>query len=108
MTYQIMTKTNDRGYWVPDYDELIKHSSCKEEAEKWEKAKEMNADFAFNFVICTKQKCGHWEIFQNPCNEYYPLVKLIASFEEEAKTRECTRCTLDRFNKPMYLNEGNY
>lgn len=101
INYQIMSekvKTNDgwcgqeKEAYKPNYDELIKNATCEEEAEYIRKVKERNSTFAFNMVYITKQKCGHYEIFQIPCNEYYTVERNLKFAEEHAVTSKCTRC----------------
>lgn len=102
INYQIMTEeqvTEVKGSiwgsykkYLPNYDELIKNSTCEEEANKWQEAKERKVTFTFNMVYATKQTCGHWEIFQTPYNEYHTLENNLKQAEQHAKENECTRC----------------
>jgi hypothetical protein len=48
--------------------------------------------FSFNMVYITKQKCGHYEMFQNPLNEYYTLESNLKMAEEHARLSKCTQC----------------
>lgn len=95
--YQIM-EPDKNGKYNPDYEKLIANSSCKEEAQKWKEAQELRelcpgfGGFTFNMVVCMKQKCGHWEIFQSPINEFYKLDETLELMHNESMNRDCTRC----------------
>ena len=92
LNYQIMVNTDNNGKYLPDYDELIKNASCIEEAEKWQEAKSRGTSFAFNMVVCLKQTCGHWEIFQSPVNEYHRLTDELQMLVDHSRESKCTRC----------------
>lgn len=102
INYQIMNESQlvevkgwygevDKKY-LPNYDELIKNATCEEEAAKWEECKESNSTFTFQVVYATKQKCGHWEVFQSPYNEYHTIERILEEAKEHAKENKCTRC----------------
>lgn len=90
--YQVM-ENQENGVYTPDYERLIKNATCEEEAQKWREAQQRGMRFAFNLVVCLKQACGHWEIFQQPATDAYPPVEeLLRILEEESSKRRCTRC----------------
>lgn len=94
INYQIMTeKTN--GEYLPDYDALIKNSTCQAEAEKWRELKAKDFTFAWNMVYCTQLRCGHFEVFQSPQNEHYPLDEVLQQAREYASHNKCTSCIIN-------------
>ena len=99
INYQIMEKSNDGNYY-PDYEKLIAGATSKEEAEYIasvkEKAKKMKFGFAWNMVYVTRYTCGHYEIFQTPQNEHYPLAEVLRHAAEYVKTRQCSSCIRKR------------
>ncbi len=105
INFQVMTENqkNEYGKYVPDWEALKAGASCEEEKEyidriialdeKWiSKGRGEYAGFAFNMVYITRQKCGHFEIFQTPCNEHYSLEENLLQAEEHAKKMKCGRC----------------
>lgn len=108
INYQIMDESqrNSFGKYLPDFKKLIDGATCEEEAtyinevmdrfDEWlnRKGAESFAGFAFNMVYITKQCCGHFEIFQSPCNEYYSLEDNLKLAEEHMRDR-CTKCICD-------------
>jgi len=103
INYQIMDENqkNEHGRYVPDIEKLKQTATCSEELEyieelvEWYKdkaSKRVRFDFAFNMIYVTRQACGHFEIFQTPCNEYYSLDKNLENAKKWAVNRKCTRC----------------
>lgn len=106
INYQIMAESqkNKYGQYIPDFEKLIEGATCEDEvsyirtvqewSEKWQRKPECEryAGFAYNMVYITRQKCGHFEIFQTPCNEHYSLEENLRQAEEHAKEMKCTRC----------------
>lgn len=106
INYQIMDESqkNSYGNYMPDFENLIAGATCEEEAEYLKEVKgrfdkwlskpgcEKMAGFAYNMVYITRQKCGHFEIFQTPCNEYHSLEENLKVAEEHAREMKCTRC----------------
>lgn len=93
VNYQIMTKRDEKGRYHPDYGKLIENASSEEEKEYLEEVENSPfSGYAFNLVLVTRQKCGHYEIFQSPCNKYYPVEKVLKSAEKAAESQECTQC----------------
>lgn len=91
INYEIMKDIG--GKYFPDYAERIANATCQEEAEAWRKAsKNMNEGFVFNMVVCLRMKCGDWEVFQSPVNEYYSLEDTLDELIEHSKNYKCTRC----------------
>ena len=99
--YEIMTVENENGDYIPSFDKLIAEAPNSEMAKKWEECRDLiertkDSDFsfdgfAFKFVACVKQACGHYEILQHPYNaEYEDIEDVLESFAEE--NRKCTRC----------------
>ena len=94
INYQVMPKKAD-GTYLPDYDTLIQNSTCQAEADKWRELKAQNYSFAWNMVYCTQMKCGHFEVFQSPQNEHYPLDKVLQQAREYASHNKCTGCIVN-------------
>lgn len=105
INYQIMNESqkNRFGRYMPDFEKLIAGATCEEEAEYLKEVQERFdkwlskpggefAGFAFNMVYVTKQTCGHFEIFQAPCNEYYSLEENLNQAEEHAGEMKCSQC----------------
>ncbi len=100
VNFQMMTdgQKNADGKYIPYWDGLIAHASCQEELDyirriRWEMEHGRGfGGFAFNLVYITKQTCGHWEIFQHPCNEHYPLATVLNQAIEHAAENRCTSC----------------
>lgn len=106
INYQIMgeSQKNRCGKYIPDFEKLIAGAACEDEisyirkvqeqSEKWldKPGCESYAGFAYNMVYITRQKCGHFEIFQTPCNEYHSLEENLKVAEEHAREMKCTRC----------------
>lgn len=93
INYQIMSenqKKEDKYY--PDYDELTANANCEEEKEYIEQVKKQNFPFAYNMVYITKQKCGHFEIFQTPQNEYYSIKENLSHAMKHAEESACSHC----------------
>lgn len=106
INYQIMDESqkNQHGRYIPDYQKLIEGATCKEEIEYIENiieretkriatGNEVLNGFAFNMIYLTRQSCGHFEIFQTPCNEYHTLEKNLQLATEYAEKFKCTCCT---------------
>lgn len=105
INYQIMgeVQRNSFGKYIPDFKKLIDGATCAEEVtyinkvmnrfDEWlnRNGFESFAGFAFNMVYITKQSCGHFEIFQAPCNEHYSLEDNLKLAEEHMKDR-CSKC----------------
>ncbi len=92
INYQIIAATADDGKYHPDYDALISAASCEEEAEYINEVKERSFAFSYNMVYVARQACGHFEIFQSPQNEHYPINQVLGSAAEHAAIRKCTHC----------------
>lgn len=106
VNYQIMDENqkNSYGKYIPDFEKLINEATCEEEVlhihsvqEMFENYKENGYEdfcgFAYNMVYITRQKCGHFEIFQTPQNEYYSVEENLKQAEKHAIESKCTRCT---------------
>ena len=96
--YQIMTKQDAEGRYIPDYDSLIANSSCEAEAKEWQDAQKRDFRFAWNMVVAMRMKCGDWEIFQTPVNQWHPLEDELEMLYSHALESECTRCNIKRFS----------
>ena len=93
INYQIMKESQkSEGKYYPNYKELINNATSKEEQDYINKVQNDNFGFAYNMVYITKQKCGHYEIFQTPQNEYYSLEDNLKNAKEHALTMKCTHC----------------
>ena len=106
INYQIMDESqkNSQGMYIPDFEKLIAGATCEEETEylkevqerfdKWlsKPGCEKYAGFAFNMVYVTRQTCGHFEIFQTPCNENYGLEDILKNAAKHAGSMKCSRC----------------
>lgn len=106
INYQIMEESqkNSQGKYIPDFEKLIAGATCEEETaylkevqerfDKWlsKPGCEKYAGFAFNMVYVTRQTCGHFEIFQTPCNEHYSLEDNLKEAETHAGSMKCSRC----------------
>lgn len=106
INYQIMDESqkNEYGQYIPDFEILIEGATCEEEISYIRMVRERVtqrllkpgyehwAGFAYNMVYITRQKCGHFEIFQTPCDERYSLEENLHQAEEHAKEMKCTRC----------------
>ncbi len=103
VNYQIMNDSclNERGKYVPDIQKLKDSASTWEEVKyiddlvKWYKDRErysMYFEFAYNMVYIIQMQCGHFEIFQTPCNLYHPLEKTLLHAAEYAKKSKCSHC----------------
>ncbi|MCD8013281.1 MAG: hypothetical protein LUG99_08915 [Lachnospiraceae bacterium] len=99
INYQIMTDKQGECY-IPDYNALIANATCEEEAEYIQSVEEQQErmaahgferGFRWNMVYVTRQSCGHFEIFQTPCNEYHTLQENLQIAEGHSKER-CTKC----------------
>ena len=99
VNYQLMSSAqrNGKGKYIPNWEMLLAEASCQEEVEYIRKVR-VNIErgvmdgFTWNLVYLTKQTCGHWEIFQSPCNEQYPLAHVLKQAREHASEYRCTRC----------------
>jgi len=101
--YEIMTEEQktETGYYVPNFQELIKQAPNEAIAQKWKeceakieetKGKTFSFDgFAFRGVYIIQKTCGHYEIFQTPVRSEDELIDWI---ENVALTdnKKCTRC----------------
>jgi hypothetical protein len=94
INYQVMPE-NAGGVYLPDYDRLIKDSTCRAEADEWRELKARNCTFAWNMVYCTRMRCGHFEVFQSPQNEHYPLDEVLRQAREHAARSKCTACIIN-------------
>lgn len=106
INFQIMedAQKNEHGNYIPDFEKLVAGATCDEEItyiqgvrerfDKWlsKTGCEKYAGFAFNMIYITKQACGHFEIFQTPCNEYYSLEKNLELAKEHAERMKCSKC----------------
>lgn len=103
--YQVMDesqKTED-GKYMPDWDKLIQSSvdeeekkyleCCRADAELRLKKGSWPAGFAFNMVYVVEMSCGHYEIFQTPCNDYYSVGENLQRARVHARNHKCTHCT---------------
>ena len=90
INYQIMKLGDTRDYY-PNYDLMIANARTEEEREYIKEVKKRGSTFAYNMVYVTRQKCGHYEIFQAPVNDIWPLEKNLEKAEEGIE-RYCTRC----------------
>lgn len=93
INYQVMAGPAADGKYYPDYETLIAGATCEEEAEYLNEVRKRSFGFAYNMVYVTRQACGHFEIFQTPQNEHYPLETVLAVAIAHATERKCTRCT---------------
>ncbi len=78
---QIMSEQNrdKEGKYFPNY-KLLK--GIDEESQKYiDGMKKSNIGFAWKYICIKKMKCGHYEVFQSPYDEFH--------FESSQK---CTRC----------------
>lgn len=110
INYQVMgeSQKNKYGKYIPDFEKLIAGATCEEEVAYIQKTQaqferylsktgyESFAGFAFNMVYITRQKCGHFEIFQTPQNEHYRLEENLKQAEEHANNSKCSRCICGR------------
>lgn len=108
--YQVMRENqrNCYGKYIPDFEKLIEGASCADEIsyihkvmdeiKMWQSMPgyESFAGFAFNMVYITRQKCGHFEIFQTPLNEFNSLEGILKHAEEHASEYKCSRCVCGR------------
>jgi len=103
INYQIMSdnQKNENGKYVPDIDKLIQTATCAEELEyimkivqRYDERKEtgFTLEFAYNMIYITRLTCGHFEIFQTPCNEHYSLHENLKNAKTHAETSKCTKC----------------
>ena len=108
INYQIIpaTRVDKVGQHIPDWDALIANATCEEEAEYLKEAQKTmhGRGFAYNMIYVTRQKCGHFEIFQTSCNVYYPLDENLKQAREHAEKHSCTACTC---GWPKHKNTGN-
>lgn len=96
INYQVMTNEQMLdGKYYPDYDKLLQNATDVEEKNYIKDVQKRNFKFAYNMVYIAKQKCGHYEIFQTPCNEHYPLSSNLAIAKESSTHRMCTHCTCE-------------
>lgn len=103
VNYQILTRKNRAGKYIPDYDALIRDAEGPEEEAYIRSVQKQNeeyerkgypdfAGFAFRFVYVVKNSCGHYEMYQDPYTDGD-----IASSLETARLvakEKCTRCHL--------------
>ena len=93
---------NDKGSYIPNYDELIADAPNDEMKAKWIASKELHESlaekdakfggFAFNSIYMMKMKCGHYEIFQHHVRDENDLVEWIALMQSDKHYKKCTRC----------------
>lgn len=93
INYQLMNEDDD-GKYTPDYEELIRKAELYDPAqvEYIRSVQEKGTRFTWNMVYITKKNCGHYEIFQTMCNEYYPFEEVIEKALGYAEKSKCTRC----------------
>lgn len=107
INYQIMNESqkNENGNYVPDIDKLLQTATSIEEQEyiqemvQWYDEREKRGftlEFAYNMIYITRLICGHFEIFQTPCNEYHSLSKNLKRAEEHANKSKCSKCIRNR------------
>ena len=84
---------------IPNYDELIKNASCKEEAKKWEEAKKRGYKPPEGWACgCFRQECGHFEILQHPIyiddagNPTITEDEVMKILADDSSKRKCTKC----------------
>lgn len=99
LNYQVMTDKLD-GKYIPDYEGLIKNASCEEEIEfvknirteqENRTAHGQKPGFHWNLILIQRQACGHYELFQSPCDEKWTLesgLRLARSCSAEL----CSKC----------------
>lgn len=106
INYQIMgeSQKNHYGKYIPDFEKLVAGATCEEEITYIRDVQERTygwlnrpgcesyAGFSYNMVYITRQKCGHFEIFQTPCNEYYSLEENLNQAADHAERMKCSRC----------------
>lgn len=97
--YQVMdeSRKNGSGEYIPDFNALRATASCDEERAYIDSVEKRIIDgkfsgFHWNMVYITKMACGHYEIFQAPANERYPLNEILKSAQDHAATSKCTHC----------------
>ena len=95
INYQIISKKNDEGWYMPDYEKLINNAKTVEEKEYINKIKDRNITFAYNMVYITKLKCGHYEIFQTPCNKYHLLNDNLNKATDIVSNQICSDCIIN-------------
>jgi len=95
INYQIISKKNDEGWYMPDYEKLINSAKTIEEKEYINKIKDRNITFAYNMVYVVKLKCGHYEIFQTPCNKYHTLKENISKAINITGSLTCSNCIIN-------------
>lgn len=88
---------NDYGKYIPDFEKLINEATCEEELLYIRSVKESfenynEKGFSHNMIYITRQKCGHFEIFQAPLNEYYTIEENLKRAEKHALESKCTKC----------------
>ena len=96
INYQVMDESNLQpdGRYLPDYQKLMDAAQTQEEKAYIKKVSQSRHNtFVFNLVTVVKQSCGHYEIFQHPMNEHWPLEETLKLDMEVSKTRKCTICT---------------
>lgn len=86
-----------------DYDEKIRNSKCKEEADVWKFAKRTNYQPPEGWVCgCFQQSCGHYEILQHPIwtnHQGVPQIteaKALDILRKDSETRKCSSCICGR------------
>jgi len=103
INYQIMDESqkNENGKYVPNIGKLTQTATCAEELEYileavyWYDEREekgFTLEFVYNMIFIIRLTCGHFEIFQTPCNEYYSLHENLKEAKEQAETSKCTKC----------------
>ena len=96
---------NDKGSYIPNYDELIADAPNDEMKAKWIASKELHESlaekdakfggFAFNSIYMMKMKCGHYEIFQHAVRSEAELVGWIELMLSDKYHKKCTTCICD-------------
>jgi len=93
INYQVM---NDEqmvdGKYFPDYERLMQNATDVEEVSYIREIEKGNFGFSYNLVYVTKQTCGHYEIFQTPLNNHYPLSDSLRLAKERSESSQCTAC----------------
>lgn len=94
INFQILLQKNEGGQYLADYAKLHNNARTEKERTYIMECARRNSAFNYNFIYIIKQRCGHYELMQTPCNENNPIAEIIRRTLESKGKYLCTRCIL--------------
>lgn len=93
--YQIMNQKDSNGKYIFDRIKMRFETDGVSDGVTtflMNDARHSNDRFAYNMVYINKMACGHYELFQTPCNDYYSLEENLLNGYLHSLESECSSC----------------